>query len=161
MSKIYLDENGYNEYLKEIDAIKEKIKKNSSDITEYQSDDAYGDGWHDNFAYEEAMKKENMLFRELETKMKGLENIEIVKTSSNKDEVSLNSIVTLKFDDSDEVEEYQLTGGSSSNTNLKIPAITLNSPLGKAIYKKKINDKFEYDIDSNKINGIIIDIRNE
>lgn len=158
MSKIYLDEKGYNEYLKEIDAIKEKIKQNSSDITEYQSDDAYGDGWHDNFAYEEAMKKENMLFHELEVKMKGLKNIEIVKESANENEVNINKIVSLKFDDNDEIEKYQLTGGSSSNTSLKIPSITLNSPLGKAIYKKKINDKFKYDIDGNTVTGIIVEI---
>ena len=61
MDKIYLDQEGYKNYLKEIEVIKEKIQKNSIDISEYIGDDAYGDGWHDNFAYEQAIKKENCL----------------------------------------------------------------------------------------------------
>lgn len=160
MSKIYLDEKGYNEYLKEIDAIKEKIKKNSSDITEYQSDDAYGDGWHDNFAYEQARNKENMLFHELEVKLKGLENIEIVKESGNKNEISINSVVSLKFEDSNEIEKYLLTGSTISDTSNEVTSITLNSPLGKTIYKKKINDTFEYSVDDRIIRGTIVNIEN-
>ena len=41
--RIYLDKKGYDEYLKQIEEIRAKIQKNSSDITEYQSSDAYGD----------------------------------------------------------------------------------------------------------------------
>jgi len=51
MDKIYLDQDGYENYLKELEQLREKIIKNSSDISEFMSDDAYGDGWHDNFAY--------------------------------------------------------------------------------------------------------------
>ena len=76
MDKIYLDQDGYENYLKEIDRIREKIRKNSSDISEFASDDAYGDGWHDNFAYEQAIQKENALMYELNEKLKGLSPLE-------------------------------------------------------------------------------------
>lgn len=162
MDKIILDEDGYQEYLKEIDEIREKIRKNSSDITEYQSDDAYGDGWHDNFAYEQAIKKENALFHELEIKLNGLNNIEIVKSKkTNNQYVDINTIVVLKFDEEDSVEEYLVTGKSSSNIDLEIPQITLNSPLGKALYKKKVDDTFNYKVDDIELSGKIIDIRNK
>ena len=160
MDKIILDEKGYEEYIKEIEEIREKIKKNSSDISEYQSDDAYGDGWHDNFAYEQAISKERSLMYELDTKMKGLKNIEIVKSKDNTDCVDINTIVLVEFNEDDK-EEYLITGSSSSNIDSKIPQITLNSPLGKALYKKKINDTFTYSVDGNEISGKILTIRNK
>lgn len=49
MDKIYLSKEGYQKYLEKLENIKKKIEKNNIDITEYVSDDAYGDGWHDNF----------------------------------------------------------------------------------------------------------------
>lgn len=159
MSKIILDSSGYNEYIKEIEEIKKKIEKNNCDITTFQSDDAYGDGWHDNFAYEQARKKEENLFYELELKLNGLNNIEIVEESFNNDFVNLNSIIVLKFDDTEEIETYILTG----NTKLKyindIIAITLNSPLGSSIYHKKKNYRFEYIVNEVSISGLILDIR--
>ena len=160
MDKIYLDEKGYQEYLKEIEDLKEKIAKNNRDISEYQSDDAYGDGWHDNFAYEQAIAKERSLMYELDRKMKGLNNIVIVE-NTNKDIVGINTRVEVKFDEEDENEIYYVTGSTSSNIDSDIPEITLNSPLGKALYKKKKNDKFTYKVDNMELNGIIVDIRSK
>lgn len=161
MDKIYLDQNGYNEYLKEIENIKKKITANSGDITIYQSDDAYGDGWHDNFAYEQAIKKENSLFHELEKKIQGLQNIEIIEETFDEGIVRLNSIVNLIFDDSNEIETFKLIGNTVSKKIGCIQAITLNSPLGKSIYKKIKNERFEYEIGDKKISGYIVDIIND
>ena len=72
MDKIYLDQEGYENHLKELEEIREKIRKNSSDISEFMSDDAYGDGWHDNFAYEQAIQKESSLLYELKKKEKAI-----------------------------------------------------------------------------------------
>lgn len=38
-------------------------------------------------------------------------------------------------------------------------SITINSPLGRSIFKKKKMDSFQYEIDSNQIRGKIINIR--
>ena len=157
MEKIYLDQDGYENYLKEIEAIREKIRKNSSDISEFASDDAYGDGWHDNFAYEQAIQKENALFYELDLKLKGLTKIDVITKNTNSNIVTIDSIVTVSIDN--EIEKYRLSGNTSSELNLEIPVITLNSPLGKALYNKKINESFTYSVDSNVIEGVIIDIQ--
>ena len=159
MSKIYLDEAGYQEYLKELEIIKKKIESNSKDIAEYMSDDAYGDGWHDNFAYEQAMQKENVLKRDLDLKLKGLNNIVIIKNKDKDGVVGLNKIVDILFDGENEIETYILTGSSSSNMNSSIPTVTVNSPLGGAIFNKKKDDVFTYQVDKNTISGKIIDIR--
>ena len=157
MEKIYLDKEGYENYLKEIEQIREKLKNNSKDISLYMSDDAYGDSWHDNFAYEQAMIKENTLRHELEKKLKGLENIEIIKENKNGNEVCLNSVVDILIDG--EIETYILSGDTSSNNINEIVAITINSPLGKSIYKKKKGDSFTYQVDSEEISGTIVDIK--
>lgn len=160
IKKIYLDKEGYSQYLNEIEQIREKIRNNSSNITEYQSDDAYGDGWHDNFAYEQAVKTENMLFHELDIKLKGLENIVVIeKKDNNNNCVDLNCIIDVMFDGEEELESYIVSGNSSSNINNIIPVITLNSPLGRATYKKKKGDSFSYQVDNLILKGKIINIR--
>ena len=112
-------------------------------------DDAYGDSWHDNFAYEQAIKKENALFYELHKKLEGLNNIEIVDTKNSNDIVDIGSIVEIEIDD--ELEVYKLSGNTISDFNSDIPSITLNSLLGKSIYHKKVGDSFSYEIDDNLI----------
>lgn len=160
IKKIYLDKEGYSQYLNEIEQIREKIRNNSSNITEYQSDDAYGDGWHDNFAYEQAIKIENMLFHELDIKLKGLENIIVIeKKDNNNNYVDLNCIIDVMFDGEEQLESYIISGNSSSNINNDIPIITLNSPLGRATYKKKKGDFFSYQVDNLLLKGKIINIR--
>lgn len=143
--------------LKELDEIREKIRKNSSDISEYMSDDAYGDTWHDNFAYEQAIKKESSLLHELKAKKMGLARIEIIEKNNNSDKVEIGSVVTVKIDD--EVKIYKLSGNTVSNLNSDIPEITVNSMLGKSIYHKRVGDSFSYKVNDNSFEGVIIDIK--
>ena len=156
MDKIYLDQNGYDNYLKELDEIRGKIRKNSSDISEYMSDDAYGDTWHDNFAYEQAIKKESSLLHELKEKKLGLSRIEIIEKSSNSDRVEVGSVVTVKIDN--DLEKYRLSGNTVSNFNCDIPEITVNSMLGKSIYHKKVGESFSYKVDEENYKGVIVEI---
>lgn len=157
MDKIYLDEDGYQNYLKEIEELREKIRKNNVDISEFISDDAYGDGWHDNFAYEQAINKESSLLYELDKKKRGLSKIEIVTKKNNNNKVELGSVVTVKI--GEDLEKYKLIGNTVSNFNEVIPNITLNSPLGKAIFNKKSGDIFSYLVDNIVIEGVIIEIK--
>lgn len=159
MDKIYLDQNGYDSYIKELEAIREKIKKNSSDISEFASDDAYGDGWHDNFAYEQAVQKENALLYQYHQKLEGLNKIEIIESCKNNDSVEIGSVVELQFDGETDTEIYTLTGNTTSSIDNEGMSITINSPLGRSIFKKKKMDNFQYEIDFNQISGKIIDIR--
>lgn len=158
MEKIYLDQDGYNNYLKELDEIREKIRNNSSHISEYMSDDAYGDTWHDNFAYEQAIKKENSLFYEYKKKLEGLNRIEIVNVSASKEYVDIGTIVEIKFDDEFENEFYKITGNTVSAVENGVVSITINSPLGKSVFRKRKNETFEFEVDSQIISGYIVNI---
>ena len=155
MSKIYLDKLGYENYLKSLEDIKKEIDDNAKLMSLYVSDDAYGDGWHDNFAYEDAMRKEAELFQKYNKKKSMLKDIVIVDKKSN-GTVSLNMKVELLFIDDDTVEKYILTG--DINSNIDDNSITLNSPLGSAIYGKKVGDKVSYKVGDNTYNVEILGI---
>lgn len=159
MDKIYLDQKGYDNYIKELEDIREKIQKNSSNISEFASDDAYGDGWHDNFAYEQAVQKENALLYQYHQKLEGLNKIEIIESCKNLDSVEIGSVVEIQFEGEYDTEIYTLTGNTTSSMDDDEMSITINSPLGRSIFKKKKMDSFQYEIDSNQIRGKIINIR--
>jgi len=161
MGKVYLDQKGFENYQKEIEKIRAQIQKNAQDMSEFASDDAYGDTWHDNFAYEEAMKKENALFYELQQKLEGLSNIEIIETNTNENQVDIGDVIEIIFDGEEESEKYQLTGDSTSSLHEELPMITLNSPLGKALYQKQIGDTFSYEVDEHILKGTIIHIEKD
>ena len=155
MSKIYLDKLGYENYLKSLEDIKKEIDENAKLMSLYVSDDAYGDGWHDNFAYEETMRKEAELFQKYNKKKSMLKDIVIVDKESN-GTVSLNTKVELLFIEDDTIEEYILTG--DINSNIDDNSITINSPLGSAIYGKKVGDKVSYKVGDNTYNVEILGI---
>ena len=155
MSKIYLDKLGYENYLKSLEDIKKEIDENAKLMSLYVSDDAYGDGWHDNFAYEETMRKEAELFQKYNKKKSMLKDIVIIDKKSN-GTVSLNMKVELLFIDDETVEEYIITG--DINSNIDDNSITINSPLGSAIYGKKIGDKVSYKVGDNTYNVEILGI---
>lgn len=75
-----------------------------------------------------------------------LKDIVIVDSKDN-GTVSLNTKVELLFIDDDSVEEYLLTG--DINSNIDDNSITLNSPLGSAIYGKKVGDIVSYKVNDN------------
>ncbi len=157
--KIYLDSEGYQNYLKEIDALKKKVEENAKEMSEYASDDAYGDGWHDNFAYEETLRKENALFYELRRKVEGLKRIEIIDQKGKENQVTIGTIVELQFEGEEETELYQLTGNTSSESKEAWTSVTLNSPLGKVLYGKKRGDSFSYQVGENTLKGKIINLK--
>lgn len=155
MSKIYLDKLGYENYLKSLEDIKKEIDENAKLMSLYVSDDAYGDGWHDNFAYEETMRKEAELFQKYNKKKSMLKDIVIIDKESN-GTVSLNMKVELLFIDDETVEEYIITG--DINSNIDDNSITINSPLGSAIYGKRVGDKVSYKVSDNTYNVEILGI---
>ena len=54
---------------------------------------------------------------------------------------------------------YKITGNTISSIENGIVCITINNPLAKSIYRKKLNDTFQYEIDSNIVSGKIVEIK--
>ena len=77
----------------------------------------------------------------------------IIEDDSSEDEVGLDNTVTVYFVEDDEEETYKLVtsvrGDSVSNL------ITIESPLGKALLKKKVGDKVNVKVNE-KVNYDVI-----
>lgn len=154
MEKILLDENGYKQFLGELEKL-----KNQSDMSAVAGSDAYdsavGDGWHDNFAFEESMRESRLIAKRIDDMYAKKKNIEIIK-DDKKDEniVNLNDKVLVEIiysEDDKEEETIILTGKYIPDTYADIQEITINSPIGKAIYKSKIGTTKKYKVEGREI----------
>ena len=127
MKDVLVDTDGFNQYYEELNRLKD-ISLSIASIGSESYADAVGDGWHDNFAFEDTMR----------------ESRKIVDKKSNSDDIiDIGDIIKIKvIYDIDDIEEYtiKLTGKYMIDNNAKIKEVSLNSPIGRSIYLKSIND---------------------
>ena len=74
--------------------------------------------------------------------------------------VNLDDILVIEFiysDDDKEIDNIKLTGKFIPDTDLEIKEITLNSPIGRTIYKKKIGEICSYQVGNNNVKIRIIE----
>ena len=93
----------------------------------------------ENFEYYAAKRHKNQNESRIRYLEKMIKTARIIQDDSSEDEVGLDNTVTVYFIDDDEEETFKLVTavrGDSLN-NL----ITIDSPLGKALLKKKVGDK--------------------
>lgn len=93
----------------------------------------------ENFEYYAAKKDKNQNESRIRYLERMLKNAQIVSDESREDEVGINNVVELYMEDDDETESYRLVTsirGSSLNN-----MISIESPLGKAIFKHKAGDR--------------------
>jgi transcription elongation factor greA len=157
-NKIYLTREGYEEYLKEIEDLKQEFNNKAKGGTE-AAEAAVGDGWHDNFDFEEAKKFEYSLAYKLKEKINNLSNIEIIENTSN-NSININDYIylTLIYSEDDKEEIIvKLIGSPNPNLNAKYHEITLNSPLGRELLNKGKNYQGSYLANNQEINFIIHD----
>lgn len=163
-NKIYLTDEGLNEYRKEIKILNDKLTEIQKMKSEACSG-AVGDGWHDNFAYEDAKRQEDAIVTQIKDLGDKSKYIEII-TNDIKDQniISLNDILKVEFtyeDGTKDEEIIKLTGNWKSREYDEFQEVTLNSPIGKNIYGKDIKDIIEYSVNEKKIIVKVIEKINE
>ena len=159
MKDILLDEDGYKQFINELEKLKQQ-----SDNSALSGSDAYnnaiGDGWHDNFAFEESMRESRLIAKRIDDMYEKKKHIKIIEDKNIKESViNLNDTVLVEiiYSEDDKEKEYlKLTGKYIPNTDGTIKKITINSPLGKAIYKAKIGSIQKYQVGDRKIEVKII-----
>ncbi len=159
-NKIFLTKEGYEEQLDLIKAIRKKLEKNGKNKSSSYTE-AVGDGWHDNFAFEDAKREELMILHNLEKELGKLKRIVIIENKNNKKpaEISIGDTVDLEmvYEDGDiENLKVKLIGGVNPGKIDGIMNVTLNSPIGVAIHKKKVGDLINYIVNNEKVDGEII-----
>ena len=84
-----------------------------------------------------------------------LKTAEIVSDDSRADEVGMNNVVEIYFEDEDETETYKLV--TSIRGNSLDHKISIESPLGKAVLGHKVGDRVKVKISDTA--GYYVEIR--
>ena len=109
----------------------------------------------ENFEYYAAKKDKNQNESRIRYLERMLKNAQIVSDESKDDEVGINNTVELYMEDDDEVETYRLV--TSIRGNSLEGLISIESPLGKAIFKHKVGDRVYVKV--NEKIGYYVEIR--
>ncbi|MBR6538066.1 MAG: transcription elongation factor GreA [Lachnospiraceae bacterium] len=99
---------------------------------------AHGD-LSENFEYHAAKKDKNKNESRIRYLERMLRTAEIISEDSAADEVGLNNTVTLYFEEDEECEEFRLVTSIRGNSLKNL--ISIESPLGKAVYGKKLGER--------------------
>ena len=159
MKEVLVDTDGFNQYYEELNRLKD-ISLSIASIGSESYADAVGDGWHDNFAFEDTMRESRKIASRINKMLEDEKYLKIVdKKSNSNDIIDVGDILKIKaIYDIDDIEEYtvKLTGKYMINNNAKIKEISLNSPIGRSIYLKNINDDIGYYVNDKKTSIKII-----
>lgn len=159
MKDILVDTEGFNQYYEELNRLKD-LSLSIASIGSESYADAVGDGWHDNFAFEDTMRESRKIASRINKMLEDEKYLKIVDKKSNSDDIiDIGDILKIKvIYDIDDIEEYtiKLTGKYMIDNNAKIKEISLNSPIGRSIYLKNINDDIGYYVNDKKISIKII-----
>ena len=162
MKDVLVDTEGFNQYYEELNRLKD-LSLSIASIGSESYADAVGDGWHDNFAFEDTMRESRKIASRINKMLEDEKYLKIVdKKSTSDDIIDVGDILMIKvIYDIDDIEEYtiKLTGKYMIDNNAKIKEVSLNSSIGRSIYLKNINDNdIHYYVNDKKISIKIIRI---
>ncbi len=115
---------------------------------------AHGD-LSENFEYHAAKKDKNKNESRIRYLERMLKTAEIISEDSAADEVGLNNTVTLYFEEEDECEVFRLVTSIRGNSLKNL--ISIESPLGKAVFGKKLGERVYVPVGENA--GYYVEIR--
>ena len=147
--KIKLNQQGYEDYLK---LLAEK-EKQLADLRMYKGKDAIfqGDNWHDNpTLYQTELQERSLMLEIAEMKHNLQYNIEIVENLGDGKLVDIGDVVKVDmiFSEDDREEETFKLVGTVPNLDMdeEIQEVSINSPIGNAIYHKKVGEIATYKV---------------
>lgn len=150
--EIYLTEAGLEEKKKELDYL--KLEKRPQVIEALKEARALGD-LSENAEYDAARTEQ----AEVEGKIKMLEAMienAIVVNNAGHDKVAIGNLVTIQYDDEDDVEEYTIVGSTEADPFEN--KISNESPIAKAILGKKKGETVTVESPNGKYNVTIMAI---
>lgn len=144
---------------KDIDAMKAEIEHRKCVVRKELLEDvkvarAHGD-LSENFEYKAAKQAKNQNESRIRYLEKMIKTAIVVSDQSKEDEVGINKIVDLYFEDDDEVEEFKIVTTVRGNSLKNL--VSTESPIGKAVLGHKAGDRVWVSIDANV--GYYVEIR--
>ena len=83
MKEILVSKDGYEQFFIELEKLKDSITSNALTSTE-ACNDAVGDGWHDNFAYDEAMRQERFIVSKINDMINDIPFLKVLIQNNNR-----------------------------------------------------------------------------
>ncbi len=162
MENLILDEAGYAAYLEDIHKQEErlaKLRKFKGEVAIYE-----GDAWHDNFTFEQTEAEERMLMADIANRYEKLSKATVVESSAGLG-IGINDLVNITITIGTRVKEMHILIVSYKDQNedtvvseIPIKQVTLDSPLGRALYQKEEGEDFSYSVGEKRIEGKIISV---
>ncbi len=144
---------------KDIDDMKAEVEHRKCVVRKELLEDvktarAHGD-LSENFEYKAAKQAKNQNESRIRYLEKMIRTAVIVSDESKDDEVGLNKIVELYFEDDDEVEEFKIVTTVRGNSLKNL--VSTESPIGKAVLGHKVGDRVWVEV--NATAGYFVEIR--
>ena len=148
MHQIYLTKEGYQKFEQELNSLNKKLPGHIKEVQEMAS---MGDR-SENAGYQNAKS----VLRKTQGRIRYLERLlrtsKIIKKSNN-NIVQMGSTVQITDVTSNEVFTYTIV--DVREINLEKGFISYNSPIGKALFNKKVGDKAKIEVNTNKTTFLI------
>ena len=101
----------------------------------------------ENFEYYAAKKHKNQNESRIRYLERMLKTADIVEDSSKSDEVGMDDIVEVEFEEDGEIEKYKLV--TSIRGNSMENRVSIESPIGKALKGHKVGDRVKVQVNEN------------
>jgi transcription elongation factor GreA len=143
---------------KDIERMKEEIEHRKlvirkEAIRDVQEARAHGD-LSENFEYKAAKQFKNQNESRIRYLERMIKTARIISEDSNEDEVGLNDRVTFYIPEEDEEETLKIV--TTVRANATKGRISIDSPLGKAMLRHKVNDRVNVKVNENYSYDVII-----
>ena len=101
----------------------------------------------ENFEYHAAKKAKNQNESRIRYLERMLKTAEVVEDTSRSDEVGMDDIVEVEFEEDGEVEKYKLV--TSIRGNSMENRVSIESPIGKALKGHRVGDRVKVEVNEN------------
>ena len=143
---------------KDIDAMQKEIEERKLVIRPKLLEDvkearAHGD-LSENFEYYAAKKEKNKNESRIRFLERMIKTAEIIPDDAAEDEIGMNSIVTVQFEEDGSEETYTIVTTMLGNSLENL--ISVESPIGKALMGHKAGDRVEVEVSKDYSYGLLI-----
>ncbi len=143
---------------KDIDAMQKEIEERKLVIRPKLLEDvkearAHGD-LSENFEYYAAKKEKNKNESRIRFLERMIKTAEIIPDDTAEDEIGMNSIVTVRFEEDGAEETYTIVTTMRGNSLENL--ISVESPIGKALMGHKVGDRVEVEVSKDYSYGLLV-----
>ncbi|MCL2587676.1 MAG: hypothetical protein FWE31_05600 [Firmicutes bacterium] len=150
MPKIFLDENGFAQFEEAIVRAKQRLADSAA--AKGRAVEGNTNAWHDNADFDIAKDAEIAAISEIEHLANSRDKIVMVIKGDNRTVADIGDSIEIQLNSLPRSSKFKLTANYTSGDG----EISINSPMGSAVYMKKVGDMFSYTVGDRIMKGKLI-----